>query len=100
MPLAMAHYVETVRVADLSLPLELEFKKQTTLTLTEGSLLVLDKNGETLYEGGEYVANGSVSLILTLPGDSERCLIKTDRGYNIVLTREAESGIWYVNIEK
>ena len=63
-------------------------------------MLVLDKNGDTLYEGNEFVASGSVSLIVTLPGTVEEAVINTSRGYNIVLTRNSESGIWYVNIEK
>ena len=101
MPRAVAYYVEdTVRVEDISLPLELQFKKETTLTLGEGMMLVLDESGDTLYEGTEYAANGSVSLILTIPGNTDSCVIKTNRGYNIVLTRNSESGIWYVNIEK
>ena len=100
MPRAVAYYVDTHAIEDVSLPLELEFKKETTLTLESGSMLVLDKNGDTLYEGNEFVANGSISLIVTLPGDTEQAVITTSRGYNIVLTRNSESGIWYVNIEK
>ena len=100
MPRAVAYVVDTLEVEDVNLPLELEFKKETTLTLTEGSMLVLDKNGDTLYEGNEFVASGSVSLIVTIPGTVEEAVINTSRGYNIVLTRNSESGIWYVNIEK
>lgn len=100
MPRAVAYVVDTLEIEDVNLPLELEFKKETTLTLTEGSMLVLDKNGDTLYEGNEFVANGSVSIIVTLPGTTEEAVINTSRGYNIVLTRNSESGIWYVNIEK
>jgi hypothetical protein len=63
-------------------------------------MIVLDENGDTLCDGTEYLASGSVSLIVTLPGDAEKCIIETDRGYNIVLTQDGESHIWYVNIEK
>lgn len=89
-----------IDVEDTNIPLELEFKKETKLTVAEGSMLVLDENGETLYEGTEYLASGSVSIILILPGNTEVCSIETDRGYNIVLNRNSESGVWYVNIEK
>ncbi len=100
MPRAVAYYVDTFEIEDVSLPLELEFKKETTLTLAEGSMLVLDQNGDTLYEGNEFVANGSVSIIVTLPGDTEEAVITTSRGYDIVLKQDSESHIWYVNIEK
>ncbi len=100
MPRAVAYVVDTIEVEDVNLPLELEFKKETTLTLTSGSMLVLDKNGDTLYEGNEYVANGSVSIIVTLPGDTEEAVITTSRGYDIVLKQDSESHIWYVNIDK
>ena len=100
MPLALAHIVETLEAPDVQIPLELEFKKETKITLTSGSMIVLDENGDTLYDGTEYLASGSVSLIVTLPGDAEECIIETDRGYNIVLTQDGESHIWYVNIEK
>lgn len=100
MPRAIAHIVDTMEVEDISLPLELEFKKETKLHLTEGSMMILDENGETLYEGQEYTAKGKVSMILSFPGDAEKCIIETGRGYNIVLTQDGESHIWYVNIEK
>ena len=100
MPRSIAHIVETVEIEDVSLPLELEFKKETKLTLTEGSMLVLDSNGNTVYEGTEYTVSASVSIILTIPGDLSECIIETNRGYNIVLTQDGESHIWYVNIEK
>ena len=100
MPRAVAYVVDAFEVEDVSLPLELEFKKETKLTLTSGSMIVLDDNGDTLYDGTEYFASGSVSLIVTLPGDAEECIIETDRGYNIVLTQDGESHVWYVHIEK
>ena len=100
MPRAVAYVVDTLEIEDVNLPLELEFKKETELRLTSGSMLVLDANGDTLYEGNEYAASGSVSIIVTLPGDAEKCVIETDRGYNIVLTQDGESQVWYVNIEK
>lgn len=100
MPLSIARIVETAEVEDVNLPLELEFKKETKLTLTEGSMLVLDSEGNTAYEGTEYTASGKLSVILTLPGDLSECVIETNRGYNIVLTQDGESHVWYVNIEK
>ena len=100
MPRSIAHIVETVEIEDVNLPLELSFKKDTKLTLTEGIMLVLDSDGNTVYEGSEYTASGNISIILTLPGDLEKCIIETNRGYNIVLTQDGESHIWYVNIEK
>lgn len=100
MPLAIAYIADTFEVEDVNIPLELEFKKETKLTLTSGSMIVLDENGETAYEGNEYIAKGKVSIILTVPGDAEECIIETDRSYNIVLSPDSSSGIWYVNIEK
>lgn len=99
-PRSVAYIVDTIEVEDINIPLELEFKKKTTLTLTEGSMIVFDENGDTVYEGREYLASGKVSICLTLPGDTDECVIETSRGDNIVLTRDAESGIWYVYIEK
>lgn len=94
MPLAI------IEPEDSNIPLELEFKKETKLTLSAGVMLVLDENGETVYEGSEYVAKGRVSIILTLPRDAAECIIETDRSYNIVLSPDSTSGVWYVNIEK
>ncbi len=93
MPLAIV-------IENSSIPLELEFKKETTLNLTSGSMIVLDENGNTLCEGNEYVASGKVVIILTVPSDTEECIIETDRSYNIVLRPDSNSGVWYVNIEK
>lgn len=87
-------------IENSNIPLELEFKKETKLTLTTGSMIVLDEKGNTLYEGNEYVAAGKVALILTVPSDTEECIIETDRSYNIVLSPDSTSGVWYVNIEK
>ena len=100
LPRSVQHSIEPQTLIEISLPLELEFKKETKLTLTSGSMLVLDENGETIYEGDEFVASGSVSIIVTIPGDAEEFIIKTNRSYNIVLKPDQDSGIWYVNIEK
>ena len=100
MPRAVTHLVDPALITEVSLPLELEFKKETKLHLTEGSMMIIDENGETLYEGLEYTANGKVSMILSFPGNAPKCIIETNRGYNIVLTQDGESHIWYVNIEK
>ncbi len=94
MPRAIAHMIDT------EIPLELEFKKETTLTLTEGVMTVLDGGGEVVFEGSEYTVRGSISMILTLPAEATEALIETDRGYNIVLTKDIQSGNWYVNIQK
>ena len=100
MPLSIARIVETAEIEDVKLPLEFEFKDKTKLTLTEGSMTVLDSEGNTAYEGTEYTVSGSVSVILTLSGNLSECVIETNRGYNIVLTQDGESHIWYVNLEK
>lgn len=100
MPRALAYVVDTLEVEDVTIPLELEFKKETKLSLTEGSMIVLDSEGNTVLEGVEYLAKGNVSIIITIPGNTEECIIETDRGYNIVLTQDGESNVWYVNIEK
>ena len=100
MPRAVAYVVDTLEIEDVNLPLELEFRKETKLTLTEGSMIVLDEQGNTVYEGREYLASGKTSICLILPGDVDECIIEQSRGENIVLTRNTESGIWYVYIEK
>ncbi len=97
MPRAVAHVIDEI---DAEVPLELEFKKETKLTIREGSLTVLDNKGDTIYEGGEYTAKGSLSVILTIPAEVTEVCIETDRSYNIVLTKDTESGVWYVNIQK
>ncbi len=97
MPRAVAHLIDEI---DVEIPLELQFKKETALTLCEGSLTVLDNKGDTIYVGGEYTAKGSLSVILTIPAEATEVCIETDRSYNIVLTKDAQSGIWYVNIQK
>ena len=99
-PRSVAYVVDTIEIENINLPLELEFRKETKLTLTEGSMIVLDESGNTVYEGREYLASGKTSICLILPGDVGECVIETSRGNNIVLTRDAESGIWYVYIEK
>lgn len=98
-PRSVAYVVDTV-ADDINLPLELEFKQKTKLTLSEGRMLVFDENGETVCEGREYIAYGKTSVCLILPGDADECIIETSRGNDIVLTRDTESGIWYVYIEK
>lgn len=100
MPRSVTHSVDPISLTAVSLPLELEFDKSTTLTLTEGSMEVLDQNGDTLYSGEKYTAHGSVSMCITLPPYATQCKITTDRGYNIVLEQDGESGLWYVSIEK
>lgn len=99
-PRSVAYVVDTIEIETINLPLELEFRKETKLTLTEGSMIVLDEQGNTVYEGRAYLASGKTSICLILPGDVDECIIEQSRGENIVLTRNTESGIWYVYIEK
>lgn len=99
-PRSVAYIVDTIEIEDINIPLELEFRKETKLTLTKGSMIVFDEQGETVYEGQEYLASGKTSVCLILPGDTDECIIETSRGKDIVLTRDTESGIWYVYIEK
>ena len=100
MPRAMTHLVDPALITEVSLPLELEFRKETTLTLAEGTMSVIDRNGNTVYTGNTYTANGAVSICVQLPPDATEGVIMTDRGYDIVLTKEDETGVWLVNIEK
>ena len=100
MPRSVVHSVEPTTFTDISLPLELEFKRATELSLDVGEMTILDKNGNTVYSGTNYVANGKVSMCLAFPSDVTNATIRTNRGYNIVLTKDADSGVWYVNIEK
>ena len=100
MPRAVTHLVDPALITEVSLPLELEFKKETTLTLAEGTMSVIDKDGNTVYTGNSYKAKGAVSICVQLPPDATEGVIMTDRGYDIVLTKEDETGVWLVNIEK
>ncbi len=97
MPRAVAHMIDTI---DVEIPLELDFGRKTALTVAGGEMTVLDKNGNTLYEGKNYTAKGKVSICISLPNDASECIIETDRDYNIVLTRDEISGSWCVNIQK
>ena len=100
MPRSVAHSIEPYVLTSISLPLELSFKRETTLTLDKGEMTVLDNDGNTLFEGTEFTVNGEVSICLSFPSDVTTATIRTNRGYNIVLTKDVESGVWYVNIEK
>ncbi len=100
MPRSVTHSVDPISLTAVSLPLELEFDRSTTLTLETGSMEVLDQNGNTIYSGEQYCVRGSVSMCITLPPYATRCVINTDRGYNIVLEQDGESALWYVSIEK
>ena len=100
MPRSFTHSVDPISITAVSLPLELEFDRSTTLTLQNGSMEVLDEAGNTVYSGEQYTVKGAVSVCITLPPDTTQCIITTDRGYNIVLRQDEASGLWYVNIEK
>ncbi len=100
LPRSVVHSVEPQTLVDISLPLELEFKRITKLTLDIGEITVLDKQGNVIFTGSEYTVKGKVSICLSFPSDATRGVITTNRGYNIVLTRDVESGYWCVNIEK
>lgn len=100
LPRSVQHSIEPQTLVEISLPLELEFKRETKLNLDTGYMIILDKNGDVVFEGNEYTVNGKVSICLSLPSDATRGVITTNRGYNIVLTKDQESGYWCVNIEK
>ncbi|MBQ9079575.1 MAG: hypothetical protein IJY27_00715 [Clostridia bacterium] len=100
MPRAVTYAVDPAALTSVSLPLELEFERVTELTAEHGNMIVLDENGETVYSGDKYTADGAISLCIQLPPEMAECVISTNRGYNIVLELDSESGLWYVNIEK
>ncbi len=99
-PRSLTHSIEPEVITEVSLPLELEFKRETVLTLDIGEMIILDKNGDTVFSGSTYTVNGKVSICLAFPSDVTDATIRTNRGYNIVLSKDIESEIWYVNIEK
>ena len=99
-PRSIAYSLEPELITEFSLPLELEFSRSTRLTPDVGELIVIDDDGEVVYRGGRYVCRGKASLCLSLPEGTERCVIETDRDYNIVLELDALSGFWYVKIDK
>lgn len=100
MPRAVMHVVDPSIITEVSLPLELEFKRETALTLAEGTMSVIDKDGNTVYTGNSYKAKGAVSICVQLPPEATEGVIMTDRGYDIVLSKEIDTGVWLVNIEK
>ena len=100
MPRSVTHSIQPDVLTEISLPLELEFKSATTLTLDLGEMTVLDQGGNELFVGNEYTVKGKASICLTFPSEVTRATIQTNRGYNIVLTKDDESGFWYVNIDK
>ena len=100
MPRSITHSIDPASLTALSLPLELEFDKSTTLTLENGSMEILDQNGETLYSGNQYTARGKISVCITLPPNTTQCKISTNRGYHIVLEQNEALELWYVSIEK
>ena len=100
LPRSVQHSIEPQTLIEISLPLELEFKKETKLMIDTGYMIILDQNGDVEFEGSEYTVKGKVSICLSFPSDATRGIINTNRGYNIILTKDTESGIWYVNIEK
>ena len=99
-PRAVTYSVDPAQIAQENIPLELDFKRETHLTLECGEMVVLDSEGNEIYCGTEYSATGETSLCLSVPESETNCVIATDRGYNIVLSKDTDSGIWYVNIEK
>ena len=99
-PRAVTYSVSPAEIVPRTIPMELDFKRSTRLTVEEGEMVILDDSGDVLYSGTEYFAKGETSLCLSLPESTQRCVIVTDRGYNIVLNQDPTSGLWYVNIEK
>lgn len=99
-PRSVTYSVSPAEATPSIIPLELEFKRSTSLATDTCEMIVLDNSGDVIYQGGEYVADGKTSLCLSLPEGTDNCIIATDRGYKIVLNMDEESGLWYVNIEK
>ena len=99
-PRSVTYYASPAEVAPQIIPMELEFKKNTRLAADGCEMIVLDNSGDVIYQGGEYAAQGKISLCLSVPDEADSCVVATDRGYKIVLNKDLESGLWYVNIEK
>ena len=99
-PRSVTYSVSPAEATPSIIPLELEFKRSTSLATDTCDMIVLDNAGDVIYQGGEYVADGETSLCISLPEGADNCIIATDRGYKIVLNMDHESGLWYVNIEK
>ena len=100
LPRSVMYSVSPNDISYQTIPMELEFKRNTTLSLSSGEMIVLNDRGEEIYRGTEYSVRGNLSLCLSLSDSEQSCVIATDRGYNIVLNQDDESGFWYVNIEK
>ena len=100
MPRAVTYSIDPALLTEVNLPLEFDFLKKTELKLDTGTMIVLDEEGNTVFEGTDYEAKGHISVCITLPAEETKCRIETNRGYNIVLSQDEHSGLWYVNIEK
>ena len=100
LPRAVTYSVDPAIITEVNLPMEFDFQKKTSLTLDKGTMIVLDKDGNTVFDGTDYEAKGHISMCVKLPAGENECRIATNRGYNIVLSQDVESGLWYVNIEK
>ncbi len=99
-PRSLSYSLEPQAITEVSLPLELEFSRSTRLTLDCGEMVVIDSDGNEIYRGKEYTANGKASICVILPTDTVSANIYTSRNYNIVLKQDADSEFWYVNIDK
>ena len=80
--------------------LELEFKKSTILTTNNATIAVLDSNGNEISRGKTHTANGKTSIMIYLSAEENKAIIATNKGYNIVLTKDEQLGLWYVFIDK
>ena len=82
------------------IPLELEFRKTTVLSTENANISVLDGEGNEIFSGKTYTAKGKQNLVLSLPESETEATVSTDRGYDIVLKKDDQLGLWYVFIDK
>ena len=86
--------------SDMLIPLELDFKKSTILTTDNATIVALDSDGNEIFRGKTYTAKGVASIMISLSTEERRATIATNKGYDIVLEKDEQLGLWYVFIDK
>ena len=63
-------------------------------------MIVINDDGDIVHTGDGYMAEGKTIIRLPLTDEMSDIIISTDRGYNIVLTKDENTDQWYINLVK
>ena len=85
-----------------SYPIELafSFSKAKKLSCSTAEMIVINDDGDIVHTGDGYMAEGKTIIRLPLTDEMSDIIISTDRGYNIVLTKDENTDQWYINLVK